>query len=123
MSKTIRFEMLGDIAIFRLVESASFDRTVRQVVSVIESARSQHLDKLMIVGSARSRYASPSIPSRHQAVRKGAAAASGMQIAVVTRSEIIDPQRFGVVAATNFGANVNVFVSEDEALAWFHENE
>jgi len=41
-----------------------------------------------------------------------------VQIAVIARPEMIDPQKFGIVVATNFGALANAFASEAEALDW-----
>jgi hypothetical protein len=37
---------------------------------------------------------------------------------VVARPEFIDPERFGVVAAANFGLTVQVFEREEDAFAW-----
>ncbi|MEP6634023.1 MAG: hypothetical protein ABJA62_07410 [Luteimonas sp.] len=40
---------------------------------------------------------------------------------MVARRETIDPQKFGVVVASNFGLHTNVFETEAEAMAWIRE--
>ncbi len=51
-------------------------------------------------------------------VRQWAGAAGGaVQIAVVAKSEVIDPQKFGGVAA-KFGASTNALAAEADAIAW-----
>jgi hypothetical protein len=47
-----------------------------------------------------------------------AAAKSVVKVAVLARSEMIDPDRFGVTVAKNLGLQANVFDSEADALAW-----
>jgi hypothetical protein len=48
-----------------------------------------------------------------------AAAAQGLvKVAVVTKPEMIDAQKFGVTVAANHGLALDVFTSEEEALAW-----
>lgn len=42
-------------------------------------------------------------------------------IAMVVPPAFIDPERFGVVAAGNFGMHGNVFSNESEAQAWLFD--
>lgn len=52
-------------------------------------------------------------------VRAWAEAAQGMlRVAIVVSPEFVDPEKFGVIAAANFGLVGNVFDSEAGALAW-----
>ena len=40
------------------------------------------------------------------------------EVALVARSELIDPQKFGATVARNRGFHADVFVSEDLAVTW-----
>ena len=46
------------------------------------------------------------------------AASSVVKLAMVARPEMMDPDKFEVMVATNRGMNGNVFDSEKDALAW-----
>ena len=119
MSETHRFEMIGDIALFRPRASMPLDEAIWLVKSAIESARERQIRKLMIITSDLDGFESPSIASRHLMAREWAGATRGtVQIAVVAKPEMIDPQKFGVVVATNFGAHADTFATEAEALDW-----
>jgi hypothetical protein len=51
--------------------------------------------------------------------RSWAEAADGrLRVAMLVRPEFIDPERFAVVAASNFGLTSQVFDQESDALAW-----
>ena len=41
-----------------------------------------------------------------------------MRVAIVTRPELIDTQKIGMLMAQNRGVNGDVFAHETEALAW-----
>ncbi len=119
MSATHRFEIMGDIAVFRPSASMPIEQAIWLVRSAIESAREQQIRKLLVVASDLDGFESPSFATRHMLAREWAGAAGGaVQIALVAKSEMIDPQKFGVVVATNFGASANAFTAEADALAW-----
>lgn len=40
---------------------------------------------------------------------------------MVVPPEFVDPEKFAVVAAANFGLAANVFNNEADALAWFRD--
>jgi len=123
MTDTVSFVVHDKIAIWRGRETVSLERARRLVTAVIENVRKRHIRKLLIDSTALGGFASPSIAARHQLVRTWAGASGGaLQIAFVLRPEMIDPQRFGVVVARNFGTNVNVFAHEADALAWLRSH-
>jgi hypothetical protein len=37
---------------------------------------------------------------------------------MITREEMVDPEKFGITAASDAGLRADVFTSESEALAW-----
>jgi hypothetical protein len=67
-------------------------------------------------------FAPPDMLERLAMVREWAQAADGrLRIAMVARPEYIDPERFGIVAAGNFGLAGQVFEREADAIAWLHD--
>ena len=55
-------------------------------------------------------------------VRQWLEASKGMlKIAFVVPADFIDPEKFGVVAAANFGITADVFTTEDDALDWLRQ--
>ncbi|MEO8000529.1 MAG: hypothetical protein ABI644_01535 [Arenimonas sp.] len=122
MNDTNELEFLGDIGIFRPVGSYRFQQVVAQVTGIIVKARGQGISKLVVVSYGLSGFESPSLSERHWMVREWvAASASNLKLAMVVPPEFIDPDKFGVVAAANFGFTVNVFTSEAEAINWLND--
>ena len=64
----------------------------------------------------------PTLAQRMAMVRRWAEVADGrLRIAMVAPARFVDPERFGVVAAGNFGLSGQVFLHERGALAWLQE--
>ena len=119
MSELQHFEILGDHGESRLTGQVSVDQMAQLVASAIARAREQHIGKLLVDTRGLTGFESPSIIARYYFIRKWAEASGHrVQLALVARPEMIDPQRFGVTVAVNIGFIGNVFASEDEALAW-----
>ena len=122
MSGSVRFEMLGKVAALRLSGSMRLERAIQQVTAALEVARTQGLERVMIVISELEGFASPALGDRAYFSRAWAEAAGrAMHVAFVARPEMIDPEKFGVIFARNFGVSVDVFPSEAEALAWLED--
>jgi hypothetical protein len=112
-------EIVDGIAVFRLVATCRFERASRLIASAIAQAAADGHAYCLINALELHGFASPSIPSRHQMVRSWALASEGrVNCAVVVRPQLIDHERFGVVAARNFGLHGDVFETEDAAHAW-----
>ena len=112
----------GDIAIWRPRATVSLERAIQLVKAAIETARERRLRSLLADLTGLDGFESPSIPARHQLAREWAVAAGGaVRVAFVATADMIDPQKFGVVAGRNFGADTNVFADEAEALAWLRQ--
>jgi hypothetical protein len=95
---------------------------VRAVTEAVCRCREQGLRKMLIVCTEAVGFAPPSMVERHAMVRGWADAAHGaVRIAMVVPPEFIDPEKFAVVAAANFGLASNVFNSEADVLAWLHD--
>jgi len=113
------FAIDGDIAIWKPAAALSLDRAIRLIEAAIGSARENGLRKMLVDTTGLDGFEPPSVPARHELARLWAGAAGGvLRIAFVARPEMIDPQKFGVIVAKNFGADVDVFASEADALAW-----
>jgi hypothetical protein len=109
----------ADFAELRLEGSYSAAEVVQRITQAIADCRARGVPKLLICTDQLIGLPSPSLSARHQMIREWAAASGGaVTIALVARPEYIDPERFGVVTAANFGMRGNVFDSEADAVAW-----
>jgi hypothetical protein len=119
VNKATQFEMLDGIAIFRPSGHASLEQAISLVKSAIGAARDCGVRKLLIAASELEGFESPGIGARHYMARQWAGISAGMlHIAVVPRADMIDPEKFGILVARNFGASADVFASETDAIAW-----
>jgi len=65
---------------------------------------------------------SPTTLERYEVAKTFSQAAGGaVRLAMVVRPELMDPEKFEVLVATNRGMVGNVFDSEKAALAWLLE--
>jgi hypothetical protein len=112
-------EKMNGFAVFRPSGTMTFPQAVQAVAEAIAQARDEGVDKLLLVGTGVSGIESPSVAERHQMAREWADVAQGrVAIALVVHPALIDPEKFGVLAARNFGLIADVFVSEADAIAW-----
>lgn len=119
MDKPEAFEVRGDYALFRPTGQCTLKQAVDWVTSAIAFAREQRIRKLLAVTSDLSGFQSPSVGERYYFIKEWAQAARGfVRLAIVARPEMIDREKFGVTVAANSGLISDIFVSEQEALAW-----
>ncbi len=113
------FEMVDEIAVLRISGRFSFELAVQRVSAGITQALEQGHDCLLVDGLDVAGFNPPSIPARHEMVRHWAAAAQGrVCVAIVICGTFIDAQKFGVLAAANFGLAANVFETMADGRAW-----
>lgn len=118
----VAFEPGDGHAVFRLTGEHTLAGGVERIRAAIAQARAQRLSKLMIVITDTTGYDVPSLSMRLVMMRSWADAADGLVRAVIVcRSEFIDPHKFGIMMAANFGMTANVFDNEAEAVAWLRE--
>lgn len=111
--------MMSDFGVFRPLGHMSLDQAVEMVTSAIAFAREMRIGKLLVVTSGLTGFDPPSVIDRYMFVKEWARAADGaVCVALVARPEMIDREKFGVTVASNRGLISDVFVSEDEAMAW-----
>jgi hypothetical protein len=121
MSELEHFKIIQDYTVFHPVGQVSIEHAVQLVKSAIIKTRESHFYKLLADISGLTGFDPPSLSARYFLIliNEWAQAAGGVvQVAVVVRKELIDREKFGVIVASNVGLIANVFVSEDEALAW-----
>jgi hypothetical protein len=119
MTQPDHFEFVDGIAVFRPVGQHPLQHLVKLVRKAIVQACVQRIGKLLIVTTDVTGFNAPGLAVRHSMVREWASAANGqVSIAMVARPEFIDPNKFGVTVAMNFGLVGDVFETEEEAMAW-----
>lgn len=112
----------GDVAEYRPVGEFTYPRLVGLMTTAITQVRELGLRKILIDITAVTGLRPPSLGQRHGMLRDWAVAAQGrVSMAMVCPPEFIDPYRFGVVVAANFGMTGDVFTQRDEALAWLRD--
>jgi len=120
---SIAFDFIDDIAVLRIVGEFTLPIGVELVRTGIAQAREQHISRLMVVITETTGYDVPSLSMRLSMMRQWADAAGGtIRLVVVCRPEFIDPHKFGVTMAANFGMVANVFETEDEAMDWLRQS-
>jgi hypothetical protein len=112
-------DLSGETAVLRLSGPITFTEAVERVAAALAEVASLEFRNLLVDALGITGLAPPGIGARHEMARTWAAAAQGrVRMAVVIRKEFIDPDRFGVIAAHNFGFTTNAFENEAEARAW-----
>lgn len=122
MSQADQIELVDGIGVFRPVGSFRFQQLVALVTGVITQARERGIGKLAVVTCGLSGLQPPSLSERHWMVREWVEASQGkLKVAMVVPPEFIDPDKFGIVAAANFGVTSEVFTSEPDAIKWLRD--
>jgi hypothetical protein len=89
------------------------------IAEAIVTTRERGLRRLLLDITGLTGFEPPSVGARYQLMHRWADAAQGVvRVGCVSRPEMIDPQRLGVLAATNAGLELDVFLTEEEALRW-----
>ena len=113
------FSVMEGFALYRPLGCVTLDEAIALVASAIAHARAEGLRKLMIVASGLTGFKSPHLAERYFFVQEWVRAGGGtVQVAMVTVPEMIDPEKFGVTVGNNAGMINDVFVTEEQALAW-----
>jgi hypothetical protein len=119
---SIAFDFIDGVAAFRIVGEFTLPAGIELIRQGIAQAREQRVSRLMVVVTETTGYHVPSLSMRMSMMRQWADAAGGaIRLVVVCRPEIIDPHKFGVTMAANFGLVANVFETEGDAMAWLRQ--
>ncbi|TAN04799.1 MAG: hypothetical protein EPN36_07080 [Rhodanobacteraceae bacterium] len=113
------FDVIEGVARFRLTGEQVLESGVRQIADAIVRTKQAGLDKLLVDIRHITGVQPPSVTTRLWLMGEWARAGRGsVRVAMVTRPEFIDPDRFGIAAGLNAGFSSNVFEAEDRALDW-----
>lgn len=113
------FEVVGAVARFRMTGTQVLEDGVRQIAEAIVRTKESGLDKLLVDIRHITGVEPPGVAARLWLMGEWARAGrSSVRVALVTRPEFIDPDRFGIAAGLNAGFSSNVFESESSALDW-----
>lgn len=119
MNVTGKIEVNGDCAFYRPAGKVTLEQGEELVDQAIAFAREHRIPKLLINCTNLIGFPSPTLPQRYFMVRGWAKTAqSSVQVAMVVRPEMIDPEKFGITVAHNAGLKADVYPTEPEALAW-----
>lgn len=119
MTAPAQLEREAEIGVFRLEGPMSLEQAIGRATAAIALARAQQLRKLLILAAGLELPTPLTVLERYRIGERLAEAAGAVVcVAVVTRAELIDPQKFGVTVATNRGTKADVFDSEPAARAW-----
>lgn len=119
MNPVDAYALEGRRLIFRPVGPSSLVAAIDMVSDVMAFALQQHAREVLVNLTELTAIDQPNLFERYEAINTWARASKGiLRLVLVTRPELIDPQRFGVTVARNRGFVANVFATEAEALAW-----
>lgn len=112
-------EVVGPCAYYRPAGKVTLEEAIELVDETIAYVRNRRIPKLLFNAKGLIGFRSPSLPERYFTARQWAATSQSLvQVAMVIRAEMIDPEKFGVTVARNSGMDADVFAQEPEALAW-----
>lgn len=113
------FEVVGDVARFRLTGEQVLESAVQAIADAIARTKEAGLDKLLVDITEIRGIEPPGMSTRLWLIGEWARAGRGnVRTVLVVRPEFIDPDRIGVIAGMNSGFISNVFETEPQALDW-----
>ena len=119
MSELQDFEIVGDHAEYRPTGELALDPATQLITSGIAFAHERQVKKLMVVTLGLAGFQPPNVFQRYYFIHEWAKASGfSVRVAIVAHPEMIDPDKFGLLVASNMGFVSGVFTSEKGALAW-----
>lgn len=113
------FEVIGEVARFRLTGGQVLEEGVHQIADAITRTKEFGLDKLLVDITAITGVEPPGVNMRLWLMGEWVKVGRGsVRVAMVARPEFIDPDRYAVIAGMNAGFVNNVFETEAQALDW-----
>ena len=126
MTTDVEFEWLDEergFARCKLTGAFSMSDGVARVTQAIAGATARGYLGLVVDIRGIEGIEPPDVAARHAFVRGWAGVAGpNLRVAMVARPEFIDPEKFGLVVARNFGMDANIFDTQAEALYWLRSD-
>jgi hypothetical protein len=114
---------VDNIRSYRLEGTRTFPQAVEDVDQCLREALESGARRVLIDVRDLVGFARPDVVARIGMIRRWAETAQGrVKMAIVSRAEIIDEERFGVVLAQSLGFDGNVFEHEEEARLWLGQS-
>lgn len=111
--------MRNDYAHYRLAGDYTFDDAVTMVDGAIRWCREKKVARLLVDIKELSGFPSPSLIDRFEFATRWAESAAGrVAVSFVAPPALIDPEKIGVLMATNRGMQAEVFTDETDAIIW-----
>lgn len=106
-------------ASYRPVAEVDLEQAVEMIDSVIGFCCRNGIPGLFVDIRQLTGFPAPSTTERFWFISKWAETAAGkLTLVMVSRPELMDPEKIGVTMARNRGFNAEVFTDESEALDW-----
>jgi hypothetical protein len=119
MTAPEHFEIMEAYSCYRLLGDGPLENAANKVIDAITFSREQGIRNLLIDTTHWTGHPNPNTFERFNWAEAFAKAAlTKIKIAMVVRSEFMDPEHFEVTVARNRGLFGNVFDSEKAALEW-----
>lgn len=119
MNKPEHFEILEDRAVYRPTGEMSLQQAVQLVTTGIAFSREHQIRKLLLDITCLTGFEPPNLATKYFLFRDWARIAEGrVCVAFVSRPEMIDREKMGIMVGKNAGFHSDAFTSEEEATAW-----
>lgn len=113
------FEVRTQYTFLRPTGVLSLPRVISLISGGIILARDAGVSRLLVDGTGLSGFRNPSLPERYWLAREWAMASQNrLACAFIFPTYLIEPERFGVIVATNMGMRVDVFDRLEPAVEW-----
>jgi hypothetical protein len=107
---------------YRPAQTIDLEGAVSLVAAALNYAREQGLTQLLVDTRQLTGHEPPNTFQRYELMNRWLAASQGrVQLALVVRPEMMDPERFAIRVAENRGFLANAFVDEETAVAWLDD--
>ena len=113
------FTVVDGRGFFRPSLCLTLDDTIELIAEALAHARQQGLRQLVVDTRKITGHGPPNTFQRYFLMNRWLEAADGqVELALIVRPEMMDPQRFGIQVAENRGFVTDAFLTEAEAIAW-----
>ena len=113
------FSFLDNFAHYIPTGEHTLEGTVEMIDGAIRYCRENKIAGVLVDITSVTGFPSPTLTDRFWFVTKWAESSGGrVVLAIVTREEMIDPDRIGITIAANRGLTCEVFTSKVSALEW-----
>lgn len=114
--------MANTFPTFRFQGTQSFAQAVDEVDACLRQMVEAGERRVLVDVRGLTGFPKPDLLARVSMVRRWAATARGrVKVAMVSRGEINDGERFDVVLAQGLGFDGNVFETEEDAIHWLEQ--